>query len=178
MTTIGYGILAPSTPAGKVIIVVGGLIGITVGATCLGVLITTLDDFLNTIVGLHRKLPATIAPPARLHLCKWALAVLLLLANLAAFAWFGLSFCSAVAPDGPSDMLHAFYFAFQTAATVGFGDVTCDERVLTHVVLQVIVILPSMVIFSEYANLSVEGLSAVMRAAVARPLAAVLDKDP
>jgi len=148
VTTIGYGAFAPLTGGGKLFLVTYGGVGIVVANVCLGVFNDMLDGAIDRFVLTHLTAltaPPFIAMPGRCAALKLVVSTFLLIAWLVLMAACGSWFCGF-------DYFRAFYGAFQSVSTIGFGDVYCGYETSFKVLGQALLILPGMVFFSEYAG--------------------------
>ena len=159
MTTIGYGVFAPLTNAGRNLLITFGTFGIIISTLCLGVFNDLLDARINrlveTLLGPQRTSPTRVAS---LKLC---VASALLLGLMCVMAACGSWFCEL-------DFFLAFYGAFQAVSTVGFGDVYCGYGTIPRVLYQAIVIIPGCVFFSEYGSALSDALRMLTTAVNAR----------
>jgi hypothetical protein len=109
LTTVGYGDISPVTPGGKLFTMLFIIVGLTIGATTVGVIVDAFAELASH--GQKRFEP----PNVRSHLMGLTQAVvLLILVNVVGACWFMVAE-SANALDG-------FYWALITSSTVGLGD--------------------------------------------------------
>ena len=159
MTTIGYGVFAPLTNAGRNLLVTFGTFGIIVSTLCLGVYNDLLDARINRLV--DRLLGARAASPARFIALKFGISSAILLIWMCIMAACGAWFCEL-------EFFLAFYGAFQAVSTVGFGDVYCGYSNVPRVLYQAFVILPGCVFFSEYSSALSDALRMLVAAFIDR----------
>jgi len=115
---------------------------------CLSVFNDMLDGAIDRFVLTHLTAltaPPFIAMPGRCAALKLVVSTFLLIAWLVLMAACGSWFCGI-------DYFRAFYGAFQSVSTIGFGDVYCGYETSFKVLGQALLILPGMVVFSEYAG--------------------------
>ena len=139
------GAFAPLTSAGKRLLVTYGGVGIVVANVCLGVFNDMLDGAIDRFVITGLSAPPFVATPGRCAALKLLVSTFLLIAWLMLMAACGSWFCGL-------DYFLAFYGAFQSVSTIGFGDVYCGYETSFKVLGQALLILPGMVFFSEYAG--------------------------
>ena len=139
------GAFAPLTGSGKLLLVTYGGVGIVVANVCFGVFNDMLDGAIDRFVLTCLCAPRFIATPGRCAALKLVVSTFLLIAWLVLMAACGSWFCGI-------DYFRAFYGAFQSVSTIGFGDVYCGYETSFKVLGQALLILPGMVVFSEYAG--------------------------
>jgi hypothetical protein len=118
MTTIGYGNTAPVTMGGRALVVVMGFVSILLFSAVMGhagyIMVTIVDDFF-TQFGMKRFLEGIIS------VLFWSVMLLLWL-----FAYAGLAYAYTYEHWGQFDIdyrfVDAFWFAYISVTTIGFGD--------------------------------------------------------
>ena len=160
LTTIGYGAFAPVTLSGRAFTVLFGIVAIVLATACIGLFIASLDALIERLVLRATRLPCCRLRQSDASLLRLRLAAstLLLVAYMCVLAWFGRDHCGPTSTSMPEDatFLDAIYFAFQTMSTVGLGDLYCGDVRLADAVAQVVLVIPGVVVFSEFLNLAVE----------------------
>ena len=139
MTTIGYGTFAPSTDAGKVIVVTFGSIAMIVCGACLGAISNEIDGFiergakqlLRRVESVEQRLSATARARSRqeqnaradgrlIH-CKMAVALGVM--HCALILGGATASAASLYFNGEAwDFGTCYYFCFVTFSTIGFGD--------------------------------------------------------
>lgn len=110
ITTIGYGVFVPHTAEGKLATVVLGLLGNVLCGLCLELWVNELNGAFEHAVSCCAPRSASSRVLAKMGCATLCTLGYMLL--LAAYATWASGF----------DLLEAFYFSFQSMATVGLGD--------------------------------------------------------
>lgn len=154
-TTIGYGAFAPLTDGGKMITVFFGWIAIVIVTQSIDFYSVALDGRITRLAGLCCD-SSEKRRSSKLRLLGVKVFVMsnFLVLYTAILAWFASHWCHSVAPDStPQGMdMDSIYYAYQTLSTVGFGDLYCGDSKISHVVGQVVVIMPGLVVFGVFSN--------------------------
>ena len=132
------GTFAPSTAAGKCLVVALGLPGIILTTSCLGILVASLDVLIERLA-VWSASPRHPPTDAALFRRKLLLASVLLSCTMLTLAGFGVGHCGPSAPSSFGDvgLAEGIYFAFQTLSTVGLGDIYCGDLRIIDAVVQV-----------------------------------------
>jgi len=164
MTTIGYGAFAPVTPSGRVAVVIFGFLSIVVSALLLGLFVEAIDSMLE---GWDARWVGAGGKQTKhgTALFKVTVTTLLLVAYGLVFATFTALTPSVLHGYTMNYGLHlsymeewwrALYFLFVTVSTVGFGDVVMQYDSVGIVILQYILFLPGLALFTEYTQIGIQ----------------------
>ena len=114
MTTVGYGDMVPDTDIAKAFTIGYIVFGLSMGATCLGIVVGQLQGSLEA--------QASSMPKAQRRRRKIASSLLSIMVLI------GMGACFVMWSEG-LEPLDAAYWAVVTASSVGYGDITSESVV-------------------------------------------------
>jgi hypothetical protein len=173
MFTIGYGTFAPVTTAGRTAVIFFGLFGIIVSSFFIGTLVAAFDRFLKQqyeswflrtgeSVRLGERKVHNYGYLVLFKVCATATLLLLYSTLFALLCTLDYSLLSGdweakgKEVSYIAEVARGIYFFFVSVSSIGFGDVTMKYDSVGFVLLQYILFLPGMMLFTEFASIGID----------------------